>query len=119
MEKITTIYGASDLIEFDGAVDGEVGCLRSYRSGEGPMSIPTDRLRVIIADAEAATVEPWYLSVCRELLALREQRDKVLALAAEYELPDLPATRAELVGSHVASRFARALGVTGEAETNE
>ena len=40
------------------------------------MSITNERLRAIIADAEAATVAPWYLSVCRELLTLREQRDK-------------------------------------------
>lgn len=60
--------------------------------------IPTDRLQEIIADAEAATVEPWYLSVCRELIELREQRAKVLALHKRTYVDALSFDCAEGVG---------------------
>ena len=75
--------------------------------------IPTDRLQEIIADAEAATVEPWYLSVCRELIELREQRGKVLAIFDNGEEPD-PCPPRTCV--HVDCEVYNALGVSEEAD---
>lgn len=82
--------------------------------------IPTARLRMIIADAEAATVTPWYLGVCREVLALRERRDKVLALhePASPEMPYCLGCDAEssTFNTPWPCPTIRALGVTEEAD---